>query len=70
MILTTNRVRDFDDAVQSRINVGIAYGNLDLDTRKAVWEKFLTKESIQSNRRLELQYYNRSFLCQCLNLSL
>lgn len=47
MILTTNRVRDFDDAVQSRIHVGISYGNLGLDTRKTIWDKFLKKEATE-----------------------
>jgi hypothetical protein len=48
MILTTNRVKDFDDAVQSRIHVGISYGNLGPDTRKTIWDKFLKKQSTES----------------------
>ncbi|KAI9715641.1 MAG: hypothetical protein M1812_005793 [Candelaria pacifica] len=43
MILTTNRVKDIDDAVQSRISVALHYGPLGLDTRKTIWESFLKK---------------------------
>ena len=48
MVLTTNRVGDFDPAVQSRIHVGISYGNLGLDTRKKIWVKFLNIGSTES----------------------
>jgi SpoVK/Ycf46/Vps4 family AAA+-type ATPase len=58
MILTTNRVKDFDDAIQSRIHVGISYGNLGLDTRKTIWDKFLKKESVESGG----MFYNTSEL--------
>ncbi|KAL8626238.1 hypothetical protein Q9189_008078 [Teloschistes chrysophthalmus] len=43
MILTTNRVKDIDDAIQSRISVALHYGPLGLDTRKTIWESFLKK---------------------------
>ncbi|KAL5349005.1 hypothetical protein ACLOAV_006431 [Pseudogymnoascus australis] len=43
MLLTTNRVRDFDEAVQSRIHVGIKYNPLGVDTRKSIWRSFLEK---------------------------
>ncbi len=43
MILTTNRVKDIDDAVQSRISVALHYEPLGLDTRKKIWESFLKK---------------------------
>ncbi|KAL8698908.1 MAG: hypothetical protein Q9201_006308 [Fulgogasparrea decipioides] len=43
MILTTNRVKDIDDAIQSRISVALHYGHLGLDTRKTIWESFLKK---------------------------
>ncbi|KFY02063.1 hypothetical protein V490_00656, partial [Pseudogymnoascus sp. VKM F-3557] len=41
MLLTTNRVKDFDEAVQSRIHVGLKYGPLGVDTRKEIWRSFL-----------------------------
>ena len=43
MILTTNRVKDIDDAVQSRISVALHYGPLGLITRKTIWESYLKK---------------------------
>jgi hypothetical protein len=33
MLLTTNRVRDFDDAIQSRIHLMIRYDPLGVNTR-------------------------------------
>ncbi len=43
MFLTINRVRDFDDAIQSRITLTVRYDFLSLDTRKQVWISFLKK---------------------------
>ena len=43
MVLTTNRVKDIDDAIQSRISVALHYGPLGLATRKTIWESFLKK---------------------------
>ncbi|CAG8981848.1 hypothetical protein HYALB_00014000 [Hymenoscyphus albidus] len=43
MLLTTNRVRDFDHAIQSRIHIGISYQPLGYNTRKMIWDNFLTK---------------------------
>ncbi|KAI9791932.1 MAG: hypothetical protein M1835_008168 [Candelina submexicana] len=50
MILTTNRVKDIDDAVQSRISVALHYGPLGLDTRKTIWESFLKKAATAKGR--------------------
>jgi hypothetical protein len=43
MILTTNRVTDFDDAVQSGIHIGIPFSPLGPDTRKRIWDSFLKR---------------------------
>lgn len=43
MFLTTNRVRDFDDAIQSRTTLAVRYDPLNLVTRKQVWVSFLKK---------------------------
>ena len=43
MLVTTNRVKDFDEAVQSRIHVGVKYSPLGVDTRKEIWRSFLEK---------------------------
>ena len=41
--LTTNRVRDFDDAIQSRVTLAMRYDPLSVSTRKQVWTSFLEK---------------------------
>ena len=43
MFLTINRVKDFDDAIQSRITQAFTYGALSFTTRRTVWERFLKK---------------------------
>jgi len=50
MILTTNRVKDIDDAIQSRISVALHYEPLGLDTRKTIWESFLKKATTTKGR--------------------
>lgn len=51
MILTTNRVKDIDDAIKSRISVALHYGPLGLDTRKTIWEDFLKKAAAAAKGR-------------------
>jgi SpoVK/Ycf46/Vps4 family AAA+-type ATPase len=41
MFLTTNRVTDFDEAMQSRIHLTLKYSTLNLATRKGIWTSFL-----------------------------
>jgi hypothetical protein len=41
MLLTTNRVRDFDNAIQSRIPLALGYDPLGVDTRRRLWDSFL-----------------------------
>jgi hypothetical protein len=41
MLLTTNRVKDFDDAIRSRIHLALRYKSLGIDTRKGIWDTFL-----------------------------
>ena len=43
MFLTTNRVTDFDEAMQSRIHLTLKYGALGIDTRRGIWQSFLEK---------------------------
>jgi len=50
MILTTNHVKDIDDAIQSRILVALHYGPLRLDTRKTLWKSFLKKVATAKGR--------------------
>ena len=43
MFFTTNRVKQIDDAIASRIHFKIKYDNLSLDQRRGVWNHFLGK---------------------------
>ena len=43
LFLTTNRVRDFDGAMQSRIDLPLKYPDLSKDTRKTIWTDFLKR---------------------------
>jgi SpoVK/Ycf46/Vps4 family AAA+-type ATPase len=47
MFLTTNRVNDFDPAMQSRIHLAIKYPPLSKETRKSLWTCFL-EQDVQS----------------------
>lgn len=46
MFLTTNRIKEIDDAFQSRISVALSYTALGFDTRKTVWSQFLKKVAL------------------------
>lgn len=41
MFLTTNRVQTFDAAFQSRIHISLEYKELDVKSRRKVWDNFL-----------------------------
>lgn len=41
IFLTTSRVKNFDEAFQSRIHVALKYNKLDEATRKEVWKNFM-----------------------------
>lgn len=41
LILTTNRLRSFDIAVQSRVNLAIKYNNLSDAQKKAIYRNFI-----------------------------
>ena len=43
MFLTTNRVKEIDDAIASRIHLPLKYKSLGLDARIGIWESFLRK---------------------------
>ena len=48
IILTTNHVKDFDDAMQSRIHIAIKYTFLGTDTKQDFWTSFLAKATTTS----------------------
>ncbi|KAK4996211.1 hypothetical protein LTR66_004132 [Elasticomyces elasticus] len=41
LVLTTNRVENFDEAILSRIHIQLRYGELNADTRRKIWKIFL-----------------------------
>ena len=43
MFLTTNRVKQIDDAIASRIHLPLKYESLGLAARRGIWESFLEK---------------------------
>jgi len=43
IILTTNCIKDFDDAMRSRICIAIKYPPLGIDIRQGLWASFLAK---------------------------
>jgi hypothetical protein len=43
MFFTTNRVKQIDNAITSRIHFKIKYDNLGLEQRRGVWDYFLGK---------------------------
>ncbi|KAG9996491.1 P-loop containing nucleoside triphosphate hydrolase protein, partial [Aureobasidium melanogenum] len=45
MFLTTNRVSTFDPAFQSRIHISIDYPELSPDSRRKIWENFLSRHN-------------------------
>jgi len=56
LILTTNRIREFDVAVQSRINLGIKYGDLDRLQMQEIFDNFLDQvpeENVQEKRAIK-----------------
>ncbi|MCJ1437027.1 hypothetical protein MMC27_006412 [Xylographa pallens] len=55
LILTTNRIRTFDIAVQSRVNFAITYKNLDDKQKKNIYQNFieqLTDDNCQNKHQL------------------
>jgi len=55
LILTTNRVNQFDIAVQSRVNLGIKYDDLDKDQKRDIFAQFLDQvkpEDIEGRQKM------------------
>ncbi|KAK6536843.1 hypothetical protein TWF281_001053 [Arthrobotrys megalospora] len=49
LFLTTNRVKTFDEAFQSRIHVALRYRDLDKSAREQVWRNFIQKIEASGN---------------------
>ena len=61
IILTTNRVKDIDDTVQSRISVALHYAPLGPEKRKPIWESYL-KKAVTAKGRAEYTSVDRDWL--------
>ncbi|GLI81005.1 hypothetical protein PoHVEF18_009374 [Penicillium ochrochloron] len=61
LILTTNRIREFDIAVQSRVNLGIKYDDLDREQKLAIFNNFINqvpKDNIDDKERIQNWFKN------------
>ena len=58
MILTTNRVTAFDEAVQSRIHLGIKYEPLSRKAKAEVWKSFLEQANAAAGKGKEPRITN------------
>ncbi|KAI0124181.1 hypothetical protein BJ170DRAFT_712188 [Xylariales sp. AK1849] len=54
LILTTNRVKNVDESLRSRIHISLEYPPLDAIARKAIWSGFLERSVDFGNARHEL----------------
>lgn len=52
LFLTSNRVKSFDEAFQSRIHVALRYSKLDKDARTKVWKNFMEFDDSKEGRML------------------
>jgi hypothetical protein len=43
MFLTTNRLKDFDEAILSRIHLTLKFDRLSMEIRKGIWTSFLKR---------------------------
>jgi AAA+ superfamily predicted ATPase len=46
LFLTTNRIKTFDEAFQSRIHISLRYTDLEGSSRRLIWRAFLTKVGV------------------------
>ena len=58
VFLTTNRVKDFDEAFHSRISIALKYQDLGKEARKEIWENFFEHGGITGMDLDELSSYD------------
>ena len=58
LILTTNRMKTFDVAFESRIHFCLEYPDLDLKARETVWRSFISKARLNSKVDVDLNDNN------------
>jgi len=55
MFLTTNRVKNFDEAFHSRISIALKYDGLDKFTRTEIWNNLLNSAGLDKNN-IDIEY--------------
>ena len=58
LILTTNRMKTFDPAFESRIHFCLVYPDLDNNARETVWRSFMAKARLNRRVRVDLNDSN------------
>jgi len=53
LFLTTNRIKNIDEAFHSRIHVTINYPNLSVESRRHIWQQFLGPDSVVTGKDLD-----------------
>lgn len=53
LFLTTNRIKNIDEAFHSRIHVTINYPSLSVDSRRHIWQQFLGAGSPVTGKQLD-----------------
>jgi SpoVK/Ycf46/Vps4 family AAA+-type ATPase len=67
LILTTNRVGIFDEAILSRIHLKLRYGHLNKDVRMTVWKIFVKKANTPSGAVEISEQELEELVKKCLN---
>ena len=55
LFLTTNRLKSFDPAFQSRVSIAIKYKRLDFESRKKIWSNFLESTGLPQPSTSDLE---------------
>lgn len=58
LFLTTNRVRTFDEAFQSRIHVALHYQDLTSDAKRQIWVAFVQKAKSSNSKAVTANGFN------------
>lgn len=56
LFLTTNRVKVFDEAFQSRIHISLRYRELSTSAKRQIWSAFLLKASMAPDALTESEW--------------
>ncbi len=60
LFLTTNRVKVFDEAFQSRIHISLHYQDLSVEAKRQIWSAFFVKAGMDVDSLSEADWYSLS----------